>query len=221
MKRAFAIAAVLAFCVAAQSVLADNLYNEYRKKVSALTGDSGVLLSPMEDSPGVPPVPIKERDLVTVIVEERAIGSGTSASSTSKNTEADLTVDKWFQIQKGWKTSIPTTLPEADVSAEWKAEGAGKVDRRSLLQAKVKVMVMQVYPNGNLLIEGRSTVTIGDETNQVVVTGVIRSKDVNTRMEITSTNVYDLRVVYNGTGMVTDAANPGWLTKFITKFWPF
>jgi flagellar L-ring protein FlgH len=221
MKRVITIIALVAACVAVQSVLADNLYNEYRDKVKAMTGESGVLLSPMEDAPAIPPIPIKERDLITVWIEERAVGSGTSKTSAAKTSEGELSVDKWFQIQKGWKTSIPTVLPEADAKADWEAAGEGKIDRRSTLTAKVKVMVMQVYPNGNLLIEGRSTVTIGEETNQVIVTGIVRSKDVSSRMDIYSSNVYDLRVVYNGTGMVTDASSPGWLTRFMTKFWPF
>ncbi len=221
MKKATIALLSIAFCIAANAAFADSLFNMYRNKVKGTKEEKTAALDPISDHPAPPPPAVQERDLITVLVEERAIGTGTSSSATAKNTDFDLSIDRWFNIRKGWKTGIAENLPKAQGGASWETEGSGKIDRRSTLQTKVKVMVMQVYPNGNLLIEGQSTVTIGEETNRIIITGIIQTRDITQRLEVYSSNVYDLRVVYNGTGMVTDATKPGSLSRFINRFWPF
>ena len=220
MLRKLVIVFVVLFIIPAVA-FADSLFNMYRNKVKGTKEEKTAALDPVSDLPAAPPPSIRERDLITVLIEERAIGTGTSSSATAKNTDFDFSIDRWFNIRKGWKTGTAENIPKAQGGASWETEGSGKIDRRSTLQAKVKVMVMQVYPNGNLLIEGQSTVTIGEETNRIIITGIIQTRDISQRLEVYSSSVYDLRVVYNGTGMITDATNPGWLSRFINRFWPF
>lgn len=222
MKRFVILLAIFMFASVSGDALADSLYRKQKEENAGNKHAKEADRSLVADRPAPPPPLISEHDLITVIVEEKTIGSGLSTSETRKSSELDFQVDKWFQINKGWKTSKPTVLPEAAGEAEFSTEGHGKSTRSSSLYAKIQAMVVQVYPNGNLLIEARKTVTLNHETEHLILTGVIRSEDVSSRTrQINSNKVFDLRVVYSGTGQVSDASSPGWLTRFLNRFWPF
>lgn len=221
MNRILTAILAFAFSIIAGVAFADSLYNIYKNKVKGTRQEKNSHLSLTSDLPQAPPPVISEHDLITIIIDETAVGSGSASHEVDRSTDANFDVNKWFQINKGLKTSIPDTLPEADVTSEWKSEGKGSSSRKSSIRSKIRVMVKQVYPNGNLLIEGRSSHTIGTDDNQIIVTGIIQTSDVTQNKTVTSSMVYDLRVVYTGTGFSSDAANPGWMTRFVNRFWPF
>ena len=210
---------IFVIVITAQVALANNLFRRYSDPARQPSEVS--MRHPLSDIPAPPPPVIQANDLITVIIEERASGSGSGTSSTSKEAGLDFSVDDWFHIRKGWKTAIPSTLPNAQADASYEFSGSGRNTKESSLQARVKVMVKQVYPNGNLLVEGRSQTTIGDETNMIIISGIVQSEDVGQNKTIYSWDIYDLRVTYSGKGMISDATSPGWLTKFVNKFWPF
>ncbi len=81
--------------------------------------------------------------------------------------------------------------------------------------------VVKVLENGNLLIEGRKQVTINDEDQYIVITGIIRPQDVSPDNTVDSKNIADARIIYTGAGVVTDKQRPGWGTRILDWIWPF
>jgi flagellar L-ring protein precursor FlgH len=221
MKHSSILSCTIAFLILANTVFADNLFNIYRKNLEGAKAAKDALRSPVSDMPDPPPPPILENDLIQVIVEESARGTGRSKLETDKRSRTELNVDKWFSVRPHWKTKKETVLPEIDTDFRHRSEGMGEYSRSRTLRAKIQAMVVQVYPNGNLLIEAKKTITLGDEIDSIIVTGIIRSEDVDSRRQISSTKVFDLRVVYTGKGVQTDASTPGWFSRFINRFWPF
>ena len=100
-------------------------------------------------------------------------------------------------------------------------KGAGDTSRGGKLQARLTARVVKVLDNGNLLIEGRRQLTLNAEDQFIVITGVIRSEDIMADNWVLSSNMADARILYTGSGVLTDKQHPGWMTRALDWGWPF
>jgi len=100
-------------------------------------------------------------------------------------------------------------------------EGSGSSARNGNITAYVSAVVVQVLPNGNLFINGKREINVNNETQYLVISGVIRPADISTTNEIASTYVANAQIYYSGVGAVADKQKPGWLGKVVDNVWPF
>ena len=78
-----------------------------------------------------------------------------------------------------------------------------------------------MFPNGNFAIEGRRSITVNNEEQIVVLTGIIREVDINFDNTISSRFIANASISYAGDGVVADEQRVGWLTRALTYVWPF
>lgn len=100
-------------------------------------------------------------------------------------------------------------------------EGSGSSVRNGNITAYVSAVVVQVLPNGNLFINGKREINVNNETQYIVLSGVVRPADISTTNEIASTYVANAQIYYSGVGAVADKQKPGWLGKVVDNVWPF
>ena len=81
--------------------------------------------------------------------------------------------------------------------------------------------VVDVLPNGNLVIEGKRDTSFGGEHQTIVLRGVVRSYDVTSSNTVLSYNVADATIQIIGRGTVTDTTNKGWFGRIWDKVSPF
>lgn len=82
--------------------------------------------------------------------------------------------------------------------------------------------VVDVLPNGNLIIAGAKTVSIGNEDMLVVLHGVARPQDIDTQTNtLLSSSLAHGRVEFILEGTLSDVSQPGWLTDFVNRVNPF
>jgi flagellar L-ring protein precursor FlgH len=55
----------------------------------------------------------------------------------------------------------------------------------------------------------------------IILSGVIRPRDINDDNVILSTFVSDAKIAYSGSGIVNDRQRPGWLANLLNSVWPF
>jgi flagellar L-ring protein FlgH len=91
--------------------------------------------------------------------------------------------------------------------------GAGTSTRTGSLVTALSVTVKEVLPNGTIKIEGARNVTINNETQRVVFSGVIRPEDITRDNTIPSTLVADATIRYDGKGIIGSTQKPGILTR--------
>lgn len=91
--------------------------------------------------------------------------------------------------------------------------GAGTSTRSGTLVTALSVTVKEVLPNGTLRIEGARNVTINNETQRVVFSGLIRPEDITRENTIPSTLVADASIRYDGKGLIGSTQKPGILTR--------
>ena len=81
--------------------------------------------------------------------------------------------------------------------------------------------MVNVMPDGLLQVEGARETKVNNETQYLVVSGLIRSRDVAADNSIMSTQMADAQIAYYGKGVVSDKQKPGWFTRLMDHVWPF
>lgn len=171
----------------------------------------------------------KIHDLVSVVVSISAQASTNEAADMEKKTDkVNFAIDQYLKLQKdednllgvNVKGHKPTDLG-VDMNSDKKFEGGGGTDRTDTLRTRLSAEIVDIKPNGNLVIEARQKVTKQRETTMVTLSGLVRPQDVGPDNTVFSYNVADADIKYESSGPITDASKRGWLSKVLDKVWPF
>lgn len=97
----------------------------------------------------------------------------------------------------------------------------GETKRENYVTATMGARIMQVLPNGVMQVQGARAIKVNDETQYMVVTGLIRQRDIDADNSILSTQMADSHIDYYGKGVLADKQKSGWLTRLLDIVWPF
>ena len=155
-------------------------------------------------------------DLLTIRVIESISASGSADAATSKSSSADLGITALFGIEKKLPKIVdPTSLVGASADTDFK--GSGATTRSGELTAMMTARVSDVLPNGDLVVEGVRELDVNGDRQIVVLTGVVRTYDINAQNVVMSTSIGQLRIRYFGRGLTQDNLKPGWLIRALNK----
>ncbi len=163
-------------------------------------------------------------DTVTINIVEIASATNEADTNTSKNTSISAQITKALGFENN--TNFPTSdgfnpFGQLAGTTANTFKGAGSTNRSGSLAASITARVTKVLPNGNMKIFGRREITINDEKQYLVLSGIIRSWDISSNNVVLSTYISDAKIAYTGKGVVNDRQNPGWLARVIDAVWPF
>ena len=113
------------------------------------------------------------------------------------------------------------TIPTLDFasSGEWNA--GGRTANKLTVSNRTAVTVIDVLPNGNLVIEGSKIIRTGIEDQYAYLRGVVRPVDIEADNTISSTKIADAQVEFIPAGELTEAQKKGWLLRAWDKVKPF
>ena len=164
-------------------------------------------------------------DIITVQVQE-VIEASTAADTNTKKesdveSEAGENENSFWVHKDGLNLINPEELPNWGIESENETKTTGTTRRQSELSTTITCTVENVYPNGNLFISGRRVVTINREDSTLVVSGVVRSKDVTPANTVLSTQMANASVQLQGKGPLWNNQRRGLVTRFLDWFSPF
>ncbi|ACH40752.1 MULTISPECIES: flagellar basal body L-ring protein FlgH [Citrifermentans] len=160
-------------------------------------------------------------DIITVVISENASASKKASTGTSRGSSISAGIPKLLGLET---TAIKNWADLSDLlnaSFSSKFDGSGSTSRQETLQATISAKVVDVIPNGNLLIEGRRNVKVNNEDQIIILTGTVRGRDVSADNTISSALIADAKIAYSGKGIISDRQKPGWLLNALDKIWPF
>jgi flagellar L-ring protein precursor FlgH len=155
-------------------------------------------------------------DVLSVIVSEKQTVRNKEQTDFSKGSSIDAALSNWdiFENMFG-------ILPALSGNQERTLQGDVKYDKDGTLQARLAVLVIDVMPNGNMVVEGRRRIVMDKETKTIRFTGIVRPFDVTPLNTVKSENVANASIAYEGDGPFTVATNRGWLSELLDFVWPF
>lgn len=172
-------------------------------------------------------------DIVTVQIEESAEATNKANTETERKSGLEAGIEKLFGLEDWWSNEVlpevPDELPkltpfgDPSIKGNLKSqfEGDGETSRSGSLEAFITCRVVDVMPNGNLKIVGTREVMVNYENQMIILSGIIRPRDIAENNVIRSKFVSDAKIAYSGSGVINDRQRPGWLTNLMNTVWPF
>jgi len=119
------------------------------------------------------------------------------------------------------KLGVPNNLsfPNLNgVSNDNALDSSAEALRTSQLIDKMTVQVVQILPNGNLVVQGVKTTLINKDTVNMQVTGIVNPYYLNNNNEIASAHVGNFQLLMGGQGVITRQSNDGLYNKIFSWF---
>jgi flagellar L-ring protein FlgH len=161
-------------------------------------------------------------DILTILIQENNGATRQNNTTTSKKASNASGISSiiYAPSVSGLLTK-KGTLPALNYTSDAEFNGGGSINNNETITAQVSVRVVDVLPNGNMVIEGHLRTAFSGEKQDAVVRGVVRPDDVMSNNTLYSYNIADATIQFISKGTITDAQRKGWFTKFWDKLTPF
>lgn len=163
-------------------------------------------------------------DILTVVVaiQDEAELNNTTTRNRTASEDADAT--QLFGLQGNFANFLPDAVDPANLLSVGNTSthnGVGTVDREETINLQVAALVVDILPNGNLVIAGRQEVRVNFEVRDLRVSGVVRPQDITNTNTIQHSQIAEARISYGGRGQLTDVQQPRYGQQLIDVLMPF
>ena len=174
--------------------------------------------------PDQKPKTMIRHDLVTIIVHEQTSTSSTGTTDLKKDAAIDAKLAQFPALSLSnfaLKAGIGAIQPEVNLTGSRSTKNQGTVDRQDSFETRIQAEVVDVKPNGTLVVQARKRI-VNDEEQQVsTLTGTCRVQDVTADNTVLSTQLFDLEVQNRNTGALRDTTKRGWVPRVLDWINPF
>jgi flagellar L-ring protein precursor FlgH len=161
-------------------------------------------------------------DIVTVIIQENNGASRNNNTTTARTSSVDSSISS-FLYPAGASGLLTKSgqLPAMSLSGKNSFNGGGQINNVETITAQLAVKVIDVLPNGNLVVEGRRQTAFSGEKQDAILRGTVRIDDISSTNTVYSFNIADPSIQFISHGAVTDSQKRGWFTTIWDKVSPF
>ena len=166
----------------------------------------------------------KVGDIVMVTVSEITNGKHKADTTASKQNDTSLGITAYPGNGIVGAIGKPLGLssnPSIGSSSTSKFTSTGETKQESTLTATVATRVIRMLPGKVMQVEGARQIRINFETQILVVRGLVRQRDIDSKNTVPSTALADARIEVYGQGMLADKQRGGWLSRLLDNVWPF
>lgn len=150
-------------------------------------------------------------DILTVVIEIEDEAEISNTTDRSRSGDDSVTIGNVFGAQTLLQRILPdgTALdPAVTTGSTSTSNGTGSVTRDETISLRIAASVMDVLPNGHLVIAGNQEVRVNFERRDLQIAGIVRPEDISRKNEITYDKMADARIIYGGRGHITDLQQP-------------
>jgi flagellar L-ring protein precursor FlgH len=175
----------------------------------------------------IPPTQVRQirmHDIVTIRVDESATSLLLGNATSRKTTSYDAVVRDWIRMV-GLDTIKPAPQSDGDprvqVNQNEVYRGDSTIRTSESLTFNIAAQVVDIFPNGLIVLEGTTTVELNDNRLEVSLIGTCRSQDIDPNNTVLSRNLVNKHIKKRENGHVRDGYSRGWLTRFLAQIKPF
>lgn len=157
-------------------------------------------------------------DVLTILVTEDSKVDNKAKRDLQKETERSSDFNGRLDIDDLVST-MPGFTMDATSTNELKAKADYK-DERSFVD-RVTVVVVDILPNGNLVVIGTRDRSIAGDTQKIEISGIVRPSDISFDNTVKSEQVANFQIVTRNTGVAAPYTRTGWLSRVFDVVWPW
>jgi flagellar basal body L-ring protein FlgH len=165
----------------------------------------------------------KLNDFVTVMVDEKSKMIREGQIDQRKKVEGAMALNDWIAIDGFAVEPDPQTAGDPKISGivDNKYRAQANLSNSDSLTTSIQCTVVDIRPNGTLVIEGHAKVTVDEEDWELSVSGIVRADDIMPNNSVKSEKLAEKQIVRRSSGQGRDGVRRGWLQRVLDKFQPF
>ena len=173
--------------------------------------------------PEAMPRQLQEQDIITVLVDFRSRFLSEGDAESRKTASLAAVLADWVKIDSG--SLKPAAQADGDptinasLNSQYRAES--DVELRDSLSFKMAAKIVDIRPNGNLVIEGHQEIRNNEERWRISITGVVRREAIQADRTVSSDSIAELKIDKEELGQVRDGYARGWFTRWYDRYKPF
>jgi flagellar L-ring protein precursor FlgH len=154
-------------------------------------------------------------DVLTIVLTERTQAQATAGTQTQRDGGIGLRPPTTGLLSRLFSAT------DAAVGGGSNFGGNGQTTQSNQLSGEISVTVVEVHPNGTMLVRGEKRLRLNRGNEFIQVQGLVRPADITPDNRLASTRLADARITYSGRGEIARAAREGWLLRFFNLISPF
>lgn len=167
---------------------------------------------------------IRLHDIVSIRVDESATALLLGNATSRKTTSYDAVVRDWIRMV-GLDTIKPAPQSDGDprvqINENEVYRGDSTLRTSETITFNIAAQVVDILPNGLIVLEGNTTISLNDNSMEVSLIGTCRSEDIQPDNTVLSRNLVNKHIKKREDGHVRDGYARGWLTRLFAKVRPF
>ena len=194
------------------SLLRATLANEQPDSSQAQLNDMSFFAVPAPE-----PKVLKKHDLVTIIVREETDFSADGTTDLKKDYDLDFRIQQFIRASLENFSLEPTngsTGSQILLGGKSKFKGEATVDRVDALTTRITAEVVDVKPNGTVVLQAKAHTKFDEEEMTMILSGTCRAEDVTGDNTILSSQLHDKNLIKEHKGAVRDTTRRGWIPRF-------
>ncbi|TWU45164.1 Flagellar L-ring protein precursor [Novipirellula aureliae] len=173
-----------------------------------------------------PPPPLRrfqKNDIIAIRVDEITRMMAEGAADSRKQTLYEALVSDWIRLDNFRVIPDPQEEGDPTVAAEsnnqYRAEAS--VESRESMSFNIAATIVDIRPNGNLVLEARKTIRVNDNLWETSLSGICRAQDIAPDNVVLSRDVIDLEIRKEDQGHLRDGYKRGWFSRWFDRVQPF
>lgn len=171
-----------------------------------------------------PPQPreIKVHDLITILVKEQSETTVNARFNRNRRSTLKAELKEFIRLDDdGNLTNAAEDSPTIDASMNNRFQTEGLLLEREGMIYRIAATVVDVRPNGNVVLEARKSIRSNRDAWEYQLTGEIRAQDIYRDNTALSENIANLQIVKHQRGKVYESTETRWGTRLVEMFFPF
>lgn len=165
----------------------------------------------------------KLNDFVTVLIEEKVKTQRDGKIDQYKKVEGAATLSKWVTFdESGDIEPDPQSAgsPGVATAIDNKYRAQANMANSDSMVTSIQCTIMDIRPNGTLVIEGHAKVASDDEEWLISLSGIIQADDIMPNGSVKSEKIAEKQIIRQTSGHGRDGIRRGWLQRVLDKFQP-
>ena len=160
-------------------------------------------------------------DLLTITIEIDDEAEMRNSTTRSREGSESAEVGAFLGAANVLPPGAMKLNPNVEIGSQSDFSGDGSVKRNEKLTLRVAATVVQVLPNGHLVIQGDQEVRVNYELRDLQVTGIVQPEDISRYNEVPYDRIAGARISYGGRGQISSAQQPRYGQQVVDRYMPY